>query len=122
MDDEFRYCLINQTYQITNDFFNKQQTFRGDEDKEIKISLIRFTWINGMFMEHYFRHLKQILKFLVKRQPEKKKKEYYVNFLLSQMTRYEMRIVYYYSLTNKDYKELLDKLGIVEYILHLNKL
>lgn len=110
------------TYQITNDFFNKQQTFRGDGDKEIKISLIRFTWINGMFMEHYFRHLKQILKFLVKRQPEKKKKEYYVDFLLSQMTRYEMRIVYYYSLTNKDYKELLDKLGIVEYILHLNKL
>lgn len=122
MDKKFRCCLINQTYQITNDFFNKQQTFRGDGDKEIKISLIRFTWINGMFMEHYFRHLKQILKFLVKRQPEKKKKEYYVDFLLSQMTRYEMRIVYYYSLTNKDYKELLDKLGIVEYILHLNKL
>ena len=122
IDKKFRCCLINQTYQITNDFFNKQQTFRGDGDKEIKISLIRFTWINGMFMEHYFRHLKQILKFLVKRQPEKKKKEYYVDFLLSQMTRYEMRIVYYYSLTNKDYKELLDKLGIVEYILHLNKL
>ena len=122
MDKKFRCCLINQTYQITNDFFNKQQTFRGDGDKEIKISLIRFTWINGMFMEHYFRHLKQILKFLVKRQPEKKKKEYYVDFLLSQMTRYEMRIVYYYSLTNKDYKELLDKLEIVEYILHLNKL
>ena len=122
IDKKFRCCLINQTYQITNDFFNKQQTFRGDGDKEIKISLIRFTWINGMFMEHYFRHLKQILKFLVKRQLEKKKKEYYVDFLLSQMTRYEMRIVYYYSLTNKDYKELLDKLGIVEYILHLNKL
>lgn len=68
-------------------------------------------------MEHYFRHLKQILIFLAERQQEG-----YVDFLLSQMTRYEMRIVYYYSLTNKDYKELLDKLGIVEYILHLNKL
>lgn len=33
-----------------------------------------------------------------------------------------MRIVYYYSLTNKSYKELLDKLGIVEYILYSNKL
>ena len=117
MDEEFKCLLINQTYQITNDFFNKQQTCRGDENKEIKISLIRFTWINGMFMEHYFRHLKQILIFLAERQQEG-----YVDFLLSQMTRYEMRIVYYYSLTNKDYKELLDKLGIVEYILHLNKL
>lgn len=122
MDDEFRCRLINQTYQITNDFFNKQQAFRGDEDKEIKISFTRFTWINGIFMEHYLRHLKQILKFLAKRQLEKKEKEYYVDFMLSQMTRFEMRIVYYYSLTNKSYKELLDKLGIVEYILHLNKL
>lgn len=122
MDDGFRCRLINQTYQIDKDFFNKQQTYRGDENKEITISLIRFTRINGMFMEHYFRHLKQILKFLAKRQLEKKEKEYYVDFLLSQMTRYEMRIVYYYSLTNKSYKELLDKLGIVEYILHLNKL
>lgn len=119
MDDEFRCRLINQTYQITNDFFNKQQVFRGDEGKEIKISLIRFTMKNGMFMEHYFRHLKQVLVFLSKCSFEKK---YYVDFLLSQMTRYEMEIVYYYSLTNKDYKELLDKLGIVEYILHLNKL
>lgn len=119
MDEEFRGYLTNQTYQITNDFFNKQRTYKGDDNKEIKISLTRFTWINGMFLEHYFRHLKQILEFLAKCQLEKK---YYVDFLLSQMTREEMRMVYFYSLTNDGYKELLNKLGILDYIKNLNKL
>lgn len=119
MDDDFRCRLINQTYQITYDFFNNQQRDRGDEHKEIKVSLIRFTWINGMFMEHYFRHLKQILKFLGKCQIDKK---YYVEFLLSQMTQDETAMIYNYSLTNDECQELLDKLGIFEKIKHLHKL
>lgn len=119
MDDDFRCRLINQTYQVTYDFFNMQQRDRGDEHNEIKVSLTRFTWINGMFMEHYFRHLKQILKFLGKRQIDKK---YYVDFLLSQMTHDETAMIYNYSLTNDECQELLDKLRIFEKIKHLHKL
>ena len=32
MDEEFRGYLTNQTYQITNDFFNKQRTYKGDRE------------------------------------------------------------------------------------------
>lgn len=77
------------------------------------MSFTRFVKANGFFLEHYLRHFKQMLIFI---DEQTANSQYYIGFLLSQMTRYEMWIVYYYSLINNDYRKLLDKLEIITYI------
>lgn len=86
---------------------------------ESQIAFSLFVKANDMFLEHYFRHLKQILTFVDKNTGNS---QYYIDFLLSQMSREEMWIIYYYALTNDNYREQLDSFGIIEYIKDLRKL
>ncbi|MED9888547.1 MAG: putative phage abortive infection protein [Segatella copri] len=119
MDDEFYARLINRAYQITLNCYQREQQNKGNEECELRVSFGVFLKGNGWFLEHYLRHLKQILVFVNK---DTLDKSYYIEFLESQMTRHEMWIVYCYALTNDDYYTLLNKLGMIDYIKNLHKL
>lgn len=119
MDDDFYCSLINRTYHIGFDFYKEVQNNKGNEECEFQIAFPLFVKANDMFLEHYFRHLKQILTFVDKNTGNS---QYYIDFLLSQMSREEMWIIYYYALTNDNYREQLDSFGIIEYIKDLRKL
>ena len=119
IDNEFYARLINRVYHITPQIFQQVQKYKGNDECELKIAFNLFVRVNGWFLEHYLRHLKQILVFVNRNATDK---QYYVNFLRSQMTRQEMRVVYYYALTNKCCRILLDKLGMMEYVRKLHRL
>lgn len=121
MDDDFYCSLINRTYHIGSDFYKEVQNNKGNEVCESQIAFSLFVKANDMFLEHYFRHLKQILTFVDKNNCDKNS-QYYIDFLLSQMSREEMWIIYYYALTNDNYRKQLDSFGIIEYIKDLRKL
>lgn len=113
MDDKYQSLLINFAYSIAKDDFEEARDNGNSDDYKSKMSFTRFVKANGFFLEHYLRHFKQMLIFI---DDQTANSQYYIGFLLSQMTRYEMWIVYYYSLINNDYRKLLDKLEIITYI------
>lgn len=113
MDDKYQSLLINFAYSITKDDFEEARDNGNSDDYKSKMSFTRFVKANGFFLEHYLRHFKQMLIFI---DEQTANSQYYIGFLLSQMTRYEMWIVYYYSLINNDYRKLLEKLEIITYI------
>lgn len=113
MDDKYQSQLINLVYSITKGDFEEARNNCDSVDYKSKMSFTRFVKANGFFLEHYLRHFKQMLIFI---DEQTANSQYYIGFLLSQMTRYEMWIVYCYSLTNNDYRKLLDKLEIITYI------
>lgn len=111
MDDEFRQRLINTSYGISNELYQDVQKEKGRSEKELEICFIRFVNVKGLFLEHYFRYLKQIVVFIGQNQKDgnidKDRTQYYIKILLSQMSSSEMKVIYYYALTNKSYCSLL---------------
>lgn len=124
MDEDFYCSLINRTYHIDYDLYKDVIKNKGNEDNEFQIAFSLFVKVYTMFLEHYFRHLKQILAFVDKNDSDKNisNPQYYIDFLLSQMSREEMWISFYYALTNDCYRKQLERFNIMTYIKGLSKL
>lgn len=123
MDEDFYCSLINRTYHIDYDLYKDVIKNKGNEDNELQIAFSLFVKVYTMFLEHYFRHLKQILAFVDKNDSDKNisNPQYYIDFLLSQMSREEMWIIFYYALTNDCYRKQLECFNIMTYIKGLSK-
>lgn len=123
MDEDFYCSLINRTYHIDYDLYKDVIKNKGNEDNELQIAFSLFVKVYTMFLEHYFRHLKQILAFVDKNDSDKNisNPQYYIDFLLSQMSREEMWIIFYYALTNDCYRKQLERFNIMTYIKGLSK-
>lgn len=123
MDEVFYCSLINRTYHIDYDLYKDVIKNKGNEDNELQIAFSLFVKVYTMFLEHYFRHLKQILAFVDKNDSDKNisNPQYYIDFLLSQMSREEMWIIFYYALTNDCYRKQLERFNIMTYIKGLSK-
>ena len=125
MDEDFQQRLINASYGISYGLYKDVQKEKGHIEKELKICFTRFVNVKGLFLELYFRYLKQIVIFIDQNQEDgkidKDRAQYYIKILLSQMSNSEMKVIYYYALTNDTYCALLEKWGVLNYLeLHIN--
>ena len=64
MDEDFQQRLINASYGISYGLYKDVQKEKGHIEKELKICFTRFVNVKGLFLELYFRYLKQIVIFI----------------------------------------------------------
>lgn len=109
IESEVKFCdcsRANYTYKITKEIFNesKQDT---SNDAILKRSFQLIVERKSFFNEHYFRLIQLILSLL-----KMVDNDMYVKVLLSQMSKYELQVLYCQSLVDADFKKMMNLAGI----------
>ena len=107
---------FRKLYQRFEHSYNVQKKRTSDGELIISKSYDRFYRNNQRFIGTYMRTIQQIFIFIVDRSPEGQEK--YWEIIRSQMSTYELLIIYYHCIAKQDYfdKEILYHTGFFDYL------
>lgn len=110
-----RYKFFNTKYKITQEHYTRAKMLIKQQKLDINEAAYKLLFKSCHYaFEFYFRSLKQLLSFIHDDCPECIASAKYVKIIISQMSSDEQRLVYYYSLYDDAFEQVLKNCKVQE--------